>query len=413
MMDMPSRNQYLQTIRKEYLGATKNQKQKLLDEVQKRTKLNRKYLIRKLSPVMDYDIHVRKKRTEVYDGLVKEALVKVWEIFDFPCGQRLAPVLKTELDRLKNLGELACSNDTIKKLKRISSASIDRKLDHERQVRQLSRHRQPRIHPLLYQKIPMKTSAEWDRDKVGNFQLDYVVHCGSTSSGNFTCTLSATDIATGWWEGEAIAGRSQQVTHEGLKNIQKRLPFKIAEIHPDNDSGMINDLIYRYCKKEGIKFSRSRPNKKNDNAWVEQKNWTHIRKLVGYLRYDTYLERKVMNELYKGMSLYKNFCQPVMKLIFKERIGGKIKRKYDLAKTPYQRLLKLGKISRQEKDSLKKIYQSINPAELKRNMEKKRNLLYQIYQKKMAAVEIKPMKKQTPRSVTFYMIEPTLVRLPT
>lgn len=413
MMDMPSRNQYLQTIRKEYLGATKNQKKKLLDEARKRTNLNRKYLIRKLSPVMEYDIHVRKKRTEVYDGLVKEALVKVWEIFDFPCGQRLAPVLKTELDRLKNLGELACSNATIKKLKRISSASIDRKLDHERQVRQLSRHRQPRVHPLLYQKIPMKTSAEWDREKVGNVQLDYVAHCGSTSSGDFTCTLSSTDIATGWWEGEAIAGRSQQVTHEGLKNIQKRLPFTMVEIHPDNDSGMINNLMYRYCEKEGIKFSRSRPNKKNDNAWVEQKNWTHIRKLVGYLRYDTYLERKVMNELYREMSLYKNFCQPVMKLISKERIGGKIKRKYDVAKTPYQRLLQLGKISRKGKDSLKKIYQSINPAELKRNMEKKRNVLYQIYQKKMAAVEVQPMKKQSPRSVTFYMIEPTPVRLPT
>lgn len=209
-----------------------------------------------------------------------------------------------------------------------------------------------------------------------------------------------TDIATGWWEGEAIAGRSQQMTHEGLKNIQKRLPFKIAEIHPDNDSGMINDLIYRYCEKEGIKFSRSRPNKKNDNAWVEQKNWTHIRKLVGYLRYDTYLERTVMNELYRDMSLYKNFCQPVMKLIAKERIGGKIKRKYDVAKTPYQRLLELGKISRKEKDSL-------------RNIEKKRYLLYQIYQKKMLALEVKPMKKQTPRSVTFYMMEPTPVRLPT
>lgn len=413
MMDMHSRNQYLQTIRKEYLGKSRNQKKKLLDEAQKRTNLNRKYLIRKLSPAMDYEIKPRKKRTEVYDGLVKETLVKLWEIFDFPCGQRLVSILPKEIDRLRNLGELFCSDETAKKLKQISSASLDRKLHHEREVRRLSRYRQPRIHPLLYQKIPMKTSMEWDRKKVGNFQLDYVVHCGSKNSGNFTYTLSSTDIATGWWEGEAIAGRSQQMTHEGLKNIQKRLPFKIVEIHPDNDSGMINDLIYRYCEKEGIKFSRSRPNKKNDNAWVEQKNWTHIRKLVGYLRYDTYLERTVMNQLYRDMSLYKNFCQPVMKLIAKERIGGKIKRKYDVAKTPYQRLLELGKISLKEKDSLRKIYQSINPAELKRNIEKKRNLLYQIYQKKMSALEVKPMKKQTPRSVTFYMIEPTPVRLPT
>lgn len=410
---MHSRNQYIQELRKEYLGETRYQKKKLLDEVQKRTNLNRKYLIRKLSPISDYDIKPRKKRTEVYDGLVKEALVKVWEIFDFPCGQRLTPVLKTEVERLRNFGELFCSNETAEKLKRISSATIDRKLDHEREVRQLKRHRQPRIHPLLYQKIPMKTSAEWDREKVGNFQLDYVIHCGSKSSGNFIYTLSATDIATGWWEGEAIAGRSQQVTHKGLKNIQKRLPFKMTEIHPDNDSGIINNLIYRYCEKEGIKFSRSRPNKKNDNPWVEQKNWTHIRKLVGYLRHDTYLERKVMNELYRENGLYKNFCQSVMKLISKERIGGKIKRKYDVAKTPYLRLLELGKISRRKKDFLKKIYRSTNPAKLKRNIENKRNLLYQIYQKKMASIEVQPMKKQSPRSVTFYMMYPTPLRLPT
>src|ERR1022692_3422865 len=121
----------------------------------------------------------------------------------------------------------------------------------------------------------------------GGGQVDYVLHCGRSTAGEYLHTLSAADIATGWWEGEAIAGRSQAATQEGLDRIRGRLAFRIREIHPDNDTGMINDLLWRYCQKAKIKMSRSRPYKKNDNAWVEQRNWTHVRKVVGYRRMDT------------------------------------------------------------------------------------------------------------------------------
>jgi len=140
-------------------------------------------------------------------------------------------------------------------------------------------------------------------------------------------TLSAADIASGWWEGEAIGSRSQQATKEGMEAIRARLPFPIKEIHPDNDSGLINDLLWGYCRGAGIRMSRSRPYQKNDNAWVEQRNWTHVRKQVGYQRLDTTAELGKLRELYESLRLYKNFFQPTMKLKTKVRIGGKIHRK--------------------------------------------------------------------------------------
>ena len=157
-------------------------------------------------------------------------------------------------------------------------------------MRQLRRNRNPSVHPLLYQKIPVKVAAEWDTRQVGNVQIDYVEHCGRSAGGEYVHTLSAVDIASGWWEGEAIAARSQQATQEGLEAIRKRAPFRFREIHPDNDRGLINDLLWRYCQQARIKMSRSRPYKKNDNAWVEQRNWTHVRKVVGYRRFDTTAE---------------------------------------------------------------------------------------------------------------------------
>jgi hypothetical protein len=145
-------------------------------------------------------------------------------------------------------------------------------------------------------------------------QVDYVEHCGRSSGGEYIHTLSAVDIASSWWEGEPIASRSQQATQQGLDAIRRRAPFRFLEIHPDNDSGLVNGLLWRYCRRVRIKMSRSRPYKKNDNAWVEQRNWTHVRKLVGYGRFDTTAELAVMRELYACVRLYKNFFQPTMKL---------------------------------------------------------------------------------------------------
>lgn len=370
---MHSREQYLEQVREEYRQAGKKQKTRLLNEARKRTRLHRKVLIRKLAhPAPPAG---RRKRTATYDCQVVSALIRIWEIFDYPCGQRLEPLLGEEVERLRRLGELNCSAAVAEKLGQVSAKTIDRLLHRERQVRHLARHRNPPVHPLLYQKIPVKTAGDWDRQQIGNVQLDYVVHCGRSAGGEYIHTLSAAEIGSGWWEGEAIAGRSQTATRDGLDQIRQRLPFRIREIHPDNDSGMINDLLWRYCQQARIAMSRSRPYQKNDNAWVEQRNWTHIRKVVGYRRYDNTTQLRLLNELYRNLATYKNFCQPSMKLKEKTRIGGKMQRVYDEPRTPYQRLLESKQLDRKTCARLRQQYEAINPAELRRQIEQLRSQL--------------------------------------
>ena len=209
-------------------------------------------------------------------------------------------------------------------------------------------------------------------------------------------------------------GRGQIPTGEGLDKARKRFPFQWGEIHSDNGTEYINAHLFKYTQKEGLGFSRSRPNKKNDNCFVEQKNWTHVKKYVGYLRYDTLEELEILNSLYRNeLRLYKNFFQPVIKLISKERIGGKIHRKYDVAKTPYQRVMESKEVSEQRKQELKKIYDSLNPAELKRAIDRKLDLLYKTYKKKQKLEKVEPFKKLKPNSVTFNIIQPEPFRLPT
>ena len=214
---MHSREQYLARVREEYRNADKKTKTRLLNEARRRTRLNRKVLIGKLAHPPE--LRVEKKRgprTPAYDSPVRVALIRAWEMFDFPCGQRLAPALRQEVERLRKTKDLVCSEEVAAKLRAISPKTIDRVLAREKRVRRLRRNRNPSVHPLLYQKIPVKVASEWDTGEVGNLQVDYVLHCGRSTAGEYLHTLSAADIATGWWEGEAIAGRSQAATQEGL-----------------------------------------------------------------------------------------------------------------------------------------------------------------------------------------------------
>lgn len=405
MMDMHSRNQYLNQLRIEYLRTeSKKEKGKLLDEAQKRTGLRRKYLIRKLRVLSNLDKKKAKwrRRKQVYDGDVKVALVKCWEIFDYPCGQRLKPLLSQEVQRLRELGELTCSDEVAYKLKRISARTIDEKLRHQKEVEGLKRKYRRKSHPLLYQKIPIKLSNEQDRTQLGNIQIDLVEHCGQSARGEYMNTLSSTDISSGWWEGEAVMGRSQEVVFGGIKQVRNRFPFAFREIHSDNGTEFINWHLLRYTNKEKLGFSRSRPNKKNDNCFVEQKNWTHVKKFVGYFRYDTKEELGTLNDLYRNeLRVYKNFFQPVIKLISKERIGGRVHRKYDDPRTPYHRVMESGEVEQGVKQELMKIYLSQNPAQLKRVIDDKLNRLYKVYQQKNKTQGVALGKKIKPNTVTF------------
>lgn len=407
MMDMQSRNQYLDTLRNDYWRANKKGKGQLLDEAGKRTALARKYLIKKLKPTANLALKKEKrKRKELYDGYVKAALVEIWRIFDYACGQRLASLLNdgegsSQVDRLRYFDELMISDEVARKLKRISSATIDRKLARQKEIERVKRKYHPKNNPLLYKLIPVKADG-WDTVKPGEEQIDLVEHCGNSSSGEFICSLSTTDIASGWWEGQAQIGRSQKSTFQSLRQVKTRMPLVWREIHPDNDTTFINYHLYHYAVDEKLGFSRSRPYKKNDNCFVEQKNSTHVRQIFGHLRYDTWQELEIINDLYgHELRLYKNFFQPVMRLREKIRIKGAIKRKYDKSKTPYQRLMASDQIDEKMKEKLKSLYVSLNPAGLKRKIDGKLEKLYQIYQEKNKSSKVEISKKLQPTTVTF------------
>jgi hypothetical protein len=413
-MDMHSREEYLKVVRERYWKAkSKKEKTQILDEYCQNAGQSRKYVIRKIRLRAVAYQKARKRRKEVYDAEVRAALAKVWEIFDYPCGQRLKPLLQIEVDRLRRLGELSSSEEVAAKLKRISPATIDRKLKHQREVWHLLRSRGgPKPSSLLQRKIPIRLT-QWDTSQVGYIEADLVVHCGSSTLGEYVNTISATEIYSGWWEGEVIMGRSGERCFGALQEIGKRTPFRWRGLDSDNGQEFINHILYRYCRRKKLEFTRSRPNRKNDNAYIEQKNWTHVRKLLGYLRYDTLEELLMIKSLYHNeVRLYKNFFQPVMKLTSKERIGGKVKRRYDIPQTPYQRLMDSSQVSEKTKEQMKNLYLSLNPAALKRGIEAKLDNLLRSYEGKGRSPSIHPHRRLIPRLVTSSMMQHHPVGLP-
>jgi hypothetical protein len=385
MMNFESRNQYMETLRKKYISANKKEKTEILNEYCENTGQDRKYVIKKFwyKAKLKLAGSVRKPRKEYYDSLVKSALAKLWAIFDYPCGQRLEPMLKDESAKLRALGEIECSDETLLKLQKITPSTIDLKLAHAKQDLTNKRKYASKKNSLVASKVPTKTSAEQDRTTPGQEQIDCVEHCGTSASGDYVNSLSAVDIFSGWWEGEAVMGKGQERALIATDAARKRSPFKWKEMHPDNGGNILNIHIYNYAQQHGIAMSRSRPYKKNDNCFVEQKNSTHVRQVVGYLRYDTPLEQEIMNDLYRNeLRLYKNFFQPVMKLASKERIKGKIHKKQGQAITPYKRLMASPAMPETAKVQLQKLYESLNPAQLKRSIDAKLALLYKAYQKK-------------------------------
>ncbi len=402
-MNIEARKQYMDTLRERYFKADKKEKGEILNEYCRNTKQDRKYAIKKFN----YKIknkEIRKPRSCFYDGNVIVILAEIWKIFDYPCGTRMEEILKTETENLRIWKEIICSDEIAEKLKQMKSATIDRRLNHEKEVLIL-KEKYRKKSSFLLSTIPVKTSADFDRNIIGNEQVDFVESCGASASGEYVNNLSICDIFSSWWEGEAIMGKGQQRALQCLDNCRQRMPFGWKEFHPDNGTNLLNFAVYAYAEKEGLGFSRSRPYHKNDNCFIEQKNSTHIRQVIGYLRYDTGKELDCLNDLYRNeLRLYKNFFQPVIKLISKERIGGHIKRKYSRAKTPYHRLIESDQISEEKKEKLTAIYRLLNPAKLKRNIDKKLKDLYRIYQNKKGQENIILTNKLNPSLASFSLM---------
>lgn len=319
----------------------------------------------------------KRGRRRIYGKAVVTVLKKIWVICDCICGKRLAPYLQEIVPVLLRCGELDIDKDTEEKLLKISAATVDRLLAPERAKYRLKNRARTKPGTLLKNQIPIRTFADWDEQKPGFVEVDLVGHDGGNPRGEFAQTLDFTDVCTGWTETQAVKNKAQVWVFEAIMDTRRRLPFKLLGIDSDNGGEFINDHLDRFCKKEEITFTRTRPYRKNDNCFVEQKNYSVVRRAVGYYRYSTEKEVRILNELYKSLRPYTNFFQPVMKLIEKTRIGSKVKKRYDKAKTPYRRVLESPHISKGSKERLRKQYSELNPAELKREITHQQNRLWE------------------------------------
>jgi hypothetical protein len=269
MMDFHSRRQYLMSLREKYFRASKREKTELLDEYVKNTKHSRKYVIQALNnqKVWDKPGKPRKPRKQKYGPEINAPLILLWRIFDFPCGQRLKPCIDAELERLRSFGEINISDQIADQLAKISSATIDRRLKVPRRGEHNRRFCTTRPGSLLKAKIPIRLT-EWNTSELGFMETDLVAHCGGNTFGEFANTVSLTEISVGWWEGEAIMGKGQRVTLSALKSMRQRTPFPWRGLDADSGGEFINYFLWQYCQDEALEFTRSRPNKKNDNAYV-------------------------------------------------------------------------------------------------------------------------------------------------
>jgi len=365
-----------------YRRATKKEKQVLLDDLIKTTGYDRSYLgwllrshgrkVRvngKILIIGDLKKRTsRRRRPSIYDDEFQSILKKLWVSMRFICGKGMAAGLKDFVSALERHGELLLDSQTKQKLAKVSPATIDRLLAPERRKAQLKGRSTTKPGTLLKRQIEIRTFSDWDEGKPGFVEVDLVAHDGGSSSGEYCHTLDVTDVCTGWTETRAVKNRAQVWVFEALQEIRARLPFTLLGIDSDNGGEFINHHLLAYCEAQNIKFTRGRPYKKNDNCYVEEKNYSVVRKTVGYQRYDTQQELELLNELYSLLRLYTNYFLPVMKLVDKQRFGSKVKKTYGPPMTPYKKLLQSPALTEKAKRQLRKQYVTLNPAKLDRDI---------------------------------------------
>ncbi len=338
VMSRSSRRDYWQRIYPRYQRASGAERQRILDEFCANCGYHRKHAMRLLNgaPPSVQPQPRRRRRGVTYGPRLVSILKAVWEAADYPWSVRLHALLPEWMPWIRRRFRLTAEVE--RQLLQISPRSIDRRLRKEK--RKVRRRIYGRTKPgtLLKHHIPVKTD-HWDVKVPGFTEIDLVSHSGNSASGDFCYSLNLTDIHTGWTETQAVLGKSQEAVRGALETIRQALPFALHGIDSDNGSEFINDHLYRYCQAGAIQFTRGRPYKKDDNAHIEQKNWTHVRRLLGYARYDSAPAREAMSDLYRNeLRLFQNLFLPSVKLVKKERVGSRLRRHYEAPQTPFQRV---------------------------------------------------------------------------
>jgi len=356
-----ARREYLKAIYGRYRQAPRPEKRQILDECCRVTGYHRKHAVRLLNgPALSGDHpRARRRRPPTYGLAVIAALRTIWEAAGYPWSVRLKALLPLWLPRARR--RLHLSRVVERHLLAISPRQIDRRLAPHK--RQLQKRLYGRTKPgtLLKHHIPLKTDR-WDVATPGFTEIDLVSHSGNAADGEFVHSLNVTDIHTTWVETRAVLGKHQHGIQHALTELQHALPFRLRGIDSDNGSEFINGHLYDYCQTHAIQFTRGRPYKKDDNAHIEQKNWTHVRKLLGYLRYDSLAALAAINALYRNeLRLFQNLFLPSVKLVRKERVGSRLRRRYDAPRTPLERVLACADIDRAQVAALVALRARLDP----------------------------------------------------
>jgi hypothetical protein len=382
LMSSRSKQEYLEAIYQRYKAGTRKQKKLILDEYCSACGYHRKHAIRLLKKFRRFNKPKQKKkgRSPVYQ--TEEILVpmkRIWLAANLPCSKRLKAVLPLWIPGyVQQYGDL--TEEVIKALQTISPASIDRLLKPVR-VKYKGRGKSTtKPGTLLRKQIPIKTN-QWDESRPGFLEADTVAHCGTSMAGMFAFTIDCVDIATGWTEQRAVWGKGEAAVVKEIEDIESSLPFPLRGFDSDNGSEFLNHHLLKHFteRKQPVQFTRSRAYHKDDNAHVEQKNWTHVRQWLGYHRFDNPEIVPLIDDMYKTeWRLFHNFFCPSVKLIEKKRIASKTIKRYDSPKTPYQRVMESPYIKAEVKKKLSDLFQTLNPFHLRKAMEKKLKKIFEL-----------------------------------
>jgi hypothetical protein len=371
LMSRSSRREYWKRIYPRYQKASGTEKQRILDEFCANCGYHRKHAIRLLNgpPPAAKPPHRGRRRGVTYGPRVISVLRAVWEAADYPWSVRLKALWPEWMPWVRQRFRLPPEGE--RELLQISARTIDNRLRPYK--RRLRRRIYGRTKPgtLLKHHIPLKTDR-WEVQVPGFTEVDLVSHSGNSAGGDFCYSLNLTDIHTGWTETRAVLGQSQEGVRQALEEILQALPFALRGIDSDNGSEFINDHLFRYCHSRAIQFTRGRPYKKDDNAHIEQKNWTHVRRLLGDVRYDTEAAREAINDLYRNeLRRFQNLFLPSVKLEKKERVGSRLRRRYQAPRTPFQRVLASPVVDPERVAELRRLRETLDPFQLSATIQAK------------------------------------------
>ena len=373
-MSAKAKWEYLQAIYGRYRAATREDKQRILNEFCRVTTYHRKYAIRLLNGPPPGRPRAARRRAPTYGSAVIDAVKTIWEAAGYPWSVRLKALLPLWLPWARRHLRLAPAVEA--QIRCISARQIDRRLAPHKRELKTRRYGRTKPGTLLKHHIPLRTD-HWDVTVPGFTELDLVAHCGNSAHGEFAHSLNVADIQTTWTETRALLGKSQVRVREALDEIRRAVPFRLQGIDSDNGSEFINDQLVRYCQAHQIQFTRGRPYKKDDNAHIEQKNWTHVRKLVGYLRYDTPAAVTALNDLYRHeLRLFQNLFLPSVKLRRKVRVGARLRRRYDPPQTPLDRLRACSEAEPKTVAALVALRQRLDPFALAQTIDRKLERLF-------------------------------------